>query len=330
MIAKIGHTPLTKSTILSNKYRCQVFIKEDYHNPGMSSKDRAALYMIRDGEIKGFLQPGGTIVEASSGNTGIGLAIVAKELNYQCHIFMSKKGSSEKVTLLKQLGARVTICDNSNGPHDPDSSQSRAKAYADTHANTYFCNQYFSQANADAHYYGTGPEIWEQCPTAPTHILIGVGTGGTISGIGRYFKEHNPQVKILGIDPHGSILTQYHRTGTIHPKPGKYLIEGIGRNFIPGTLDFSVVDDFIQITDRDAVTAAYAFKRATGFLAGFSSAAVLAALDQASKQQVFAPTDTVVLFFPDHGVRYMSKLYNAQWLETVLGCSASTIKALTT
>ncbi|MFC6101069.1 PLP-dependent cysteine synthase family protein [Olivibacter domesticus] len=319
MIDQIGNTPLTKSETLSDQYQCQIYIKEDFHNPGMSSKDRAALYMIRDAEIKNFLKPGYTIIEASSGNTGIGLALLAKELGYKCHIFMSSKGSSEKVNLLNSIGAEVTICQNSNGPKDPASSQARAKSYHERHPHSFFCNQYFNQANIDAHYYMTGPEIWKQSEGKVSHIIAGVGTGGTISGLGRYFKERKKNVNILGVDPEGSILTDYHLKGVVNTSPGKYLIEGIGRHFIPGALDFSVIDQFIQVSDQETVTAAYNFKEMTGYLSGFSSAAVLAALNKLDQQQHFKTTDFVVLFFADHGSRYISKLYNSDWLKKELG-----------
>lgn len=319
MIDQIGNTPLNNSEVLSNRYGCQVWIKEDFHNPGMSSKDRAALYMIRDAEIKQFLKPGYTIVEASSGNTGIGLALLCRELGYKCHIFMSSKGSAEKVNMIKSFGAEVTICQNSNGPKDPNSSQFQAKAYQNQHPHSYFCNQYFNQANTDAHYYMTGPEIWEQSHGKVTHIIVGVGTGGTVSGIGRFFQKKKPSVKIWGVDPQGSILTDYHRTGKVNTKGDKYLIEGIGRHFIPGTLDFSVIDEFIQVSDQEAVVSAYRFKEESGYLSGFSSAAVLAALEKVDKQQHFRPDDVIVLFFPDHGTRYISKLYNNEWLKKEFG-----------
>jgi len=323
MIDQIGNTPLTKSETLSERYQCQIYIKEEFHNPGMSSKDRAALYMIRDAEIKNFLKPGYTIVEASSGNTGIGIALIARELGYKCHIFMSSKGSQEKVTLLNSMGAEVTICQNSNGPKDPNSSQARAKAYHEQHPRSYFCNQYFNQANIDAHYYMTGPEIWTQSLGKVSHIIAGVGTGGTISGLGRYFKERKPPVDILAVDPEGSILTNYHLNGIIDATPRKYLIEGIGRHFIPGALDFSVIDQFIQVSDLEAVEAAHSFKKISGYLSGFSSAAVLAALDKLNQQRHFKKNDFVVLFFADHGNRYISKLYNSSWLEKELGYTYS-------
>ncbi len=317
MLERIGQTPLIRSESLSSKYGCTVYIKEDFHNPGMSSKDRIAHYMIREAAQSGILSPGGTVVEASSGNTGLGLAMIARTKGYSCHIFVSNKCSAEKISLLERHGATVTICTNSNGFSDPGSTQARARRYADRTPGAFFCNQYFNPANTRAHYETTGPEIWEQSTSPITHFIAGVGTGGTISGIGRYLKEQNPAIRVWGIDPCGSILTDYFNHGTI-TKPGNYLIEGIGRNFIPGTLDFDIIDRFIQVDEPDAVLAAHVHKRDTGFLSGFSSAAVMAGLHRAASQQSFRPQDTVVLFFADHGSRYLSKLYNEQWLYTEL------------
>ncbi len=320
MLERIGQTPLIRSESLSSKYGCTVCIKEDFRNPGMSSKDRIAHYMIRDAIEKGLLKPEGTVVEASSGNTGLGLAMIAQEEGYPCHIFVSNKCSAEKISLLERHGALVTLCTNSNGFSDPESTQARARQYAAHTPGAFFCNQYFNPANTRAHYETTGPELWEQSASSITHFIAGVGTGGTISGIGRYLKERNQAIRIWGVDPLGSILTDYFHHGTLS-KPGNYLIEGIGRNFIPGTLDFSIIDRFIQVDELDAVLAAHVYKRDTGFLSGFSSGAVMAALHRIASLQTFRPHDTVVLFFPDHGSRYLSKLYNERWLDAELNIS---------
>lgn len=313
MIERIGNTGLYLVRSLSRFYGCSVYVKADYMNPGMSAKDRPAFYMVRDAERRGLLKPGYTVVEASSGNTAIGLAMICKELGYKCHFFLSKKCSDEKISLLGVYGATHTVCASSGCVNDPESTIGRAKRYCDTRNDTYFCNQYANEANSRSHYETTGPEIWDQTDGTVTHFFAGVGTGGTITGVGRFLKEQNPQVCIIGVDPVGSVLYDFfYNERMAGPADHVCQIEGIGRSFIPDILDISVIDKFVQVTDAATVRAAYGLVDVEGMLTGFSSAAVLAALDQIKDD--LNSNDKVVLFFPDHGSRYLSKLYNPVWL----------------
>lgn len=313
MIDQIGNTDLIRSNRLSDLYQCQIYLKAEFQNPGMSAKDRPALYMIRDAERRGLLKPGFTVVEASSGNTAIGLASICKELGYPCHFFLSKSSSPEKRTLLKLYGAEITICDNSNGLDDALSTLSRATSWSSEHPHSYFCNQYENPANVQAHFETTGPEIWSQTVGGVTHFICGVGTGGTISGVGKYLKSQDSTVTIIGVDTFGSILYDYFYNGVVtEPTHPVCEIEGIGRLFVPGNLDVGCIDEFIRISRDEAIKAVYDFIGSSAILPGFSSAAVLAALHKIGPG--LRERDTVVLMFADHGCRYMSKIYNQQWL----------------
>lgn len=307
----IGQTPLSKSAYLSSVYGCHIYIKEDFCNPGGSSKDRVALNMLESAERDGLISPGDTIVEASSGNTAIGLAQLCRFKGYKCKIFMSASGSTEKAAAIMDAGAEVVRCKTSGGPKDIHSSQYQAADYASTHPNTFFCNQYFNTANNEAHFNTTGPEIWRQSKGRITHFIAGVGTGGTICGVSKYLKSRSDQVQLVGVDPVGSMLSHYFKYKNLdHYQPAPYKIEGIGRNFLPGTLDFSLIDQFCEVSGFESTMAAYEFRAQTGFAPGFSSGAVLAALDHLELK----PSDHVVLFFADQGDRYCSKLYNTDWL----------------
>ncbi|MDR3006915.1 MAG: cysteine synthase family protein [Sphingobacterium sp.] len=306
----IGNTPLRRCSYLSSKFDTNVFIKEEYCNPGMSSKDRVALYMIEDAINFKKIKPGGTFVEASSGNTGYGIALLSREMGYKSKIFVSKSCSGEKIELLKSAGADVEICENSNGLSDFFSTQFLAQSYASNNYNTYFTNQYYNSSNIRAHYKTTGPEIWSQMFGSITHFIAGIGTGGTISGIGRYLKEKDEKISVLGVEPYGSILSHFLEYGKL-PVLNRQLdpIEGIGRTFVPGTLDIKYVDKIYQIGVSESRTAAHKYKDKTGFIAGFSSAAILAMVEYYWKELMFKKSDNVVLLFPDHGSRYFSKLY---------------------
>ncbi|WP_169305730.1 PLP-dependent cysteine synthase family protein [Sphingobacterium alkalisoli] len=307
----IGNTPIRRCDYLSSKYNTNIFIKEEFHNPGMSSKDRPALFMIEEAIRKGKIEPGGTFVEASSGNTGYGLAMIAREMGYASKIFVSKSCSSEKVEILKSVGAAVEICENSNGLHDFYSTQFRAQSYAANNSNCYFTNQYYNSSNIKAHYKTTGPEIWQQMKGEVTHFIAGIGTGGTISGVGRFLKEKNKNINIWGLEPTGSILSHFLTYRTLPTEYEKFEpIEGIGRTFIPGSLDINCVDKIFQIGIADSKSAAQEYKNATGFLIGFSSAALVAMLEAHINSLAFKQTDIIVVLFPDHGSRYMSKLYS--------------------
>ena len=313
----IGNTPLVLSDYLSEKYGCKVYIKEDFRNPGASSKDRIAWYMIHFAEKSGQIKPGGTIVEASSGNTAIGLAMLCKLKGYQCRIYLSKSGGEEKEAVLISLGAKVIRCKTSGGPDDTQSSQFMAAKFTQETPNAFYCNQYFNAANKQAHFETTGPEIWRQTNGKITHFLAGAGTGGTVSGVGKFLKSQNRKIQISAVDPEGSILTHYFKNGTTEGFAGHpYYIEGIGRSFIPGALDIRQIDQFLQVSGQKSAEAAFQFRYKTGSAPGFSSGAVLAALHDI--RHSLKNTDHVVVFFADKGDRYTGKLYNAQWLERYL------------
>lgn len=306
----IGNTPLRRCDFLSNRYHTNILIKEEFYNPGKSAKDRPAFFMMQDAIANNKIKPGGVFVEASSGNTGLGIAILSKKLGYRAKIFVSKSCSAEKIALLEDAGAQIEICDNSNGLHDFNSTQFRAQSFAATRPNTYFTNQYYNTQNIRAHYKTTGPEIWAQTAGSVTHFIAGVGTGGTISGVGRYLKEQQPDIKIWGIEPAGSILGHFleHRMPPHYTAPFE-AIEGIGRNFIPGSFDADYIDHIFPVTRKETVSLAQDYFAHTGILTGFSSAAILASLEKYLDKMAFCSTETVVLLFPDHGDRYMSKLY---------------------
>lgn len=307
----VGNTPLRKCSFLSLRYHTNVFVKEEFHNnPGMSSKDRPALFMLEDAIRGKKIKKDGIFVEASSGNTGVSIALLAKRLGYRSKIFISGKTSVEKTDLLKSIGACVEICENSNGLEDPHSTQSRAQAFVDENPDAYFTNQYYNPQNLHAHYQTTGPEIWEQTGGQVTHFVAGIGTGGTISGVGKYLKEKNSTVSVWGVEPRGSVLAGFLETGKL---PGGKVsfdcIDGIGRNFIPGSFDPRFVDNIFQVDLEGTRATAHEYTGKTGFLPGFSSAAVLAAMDRHISTMNLNYLHTLVLLFPDHGSRYLSKLY---------------------
>ncbi len=306
----IGKTPLRRDEYLSGKYKTNIFIKEEFYNPGKSSKDRAAWFMVEDAIKQNKIAEGGTFVEASSGNTGISIALIAKELGYKAKIFVSASCSEEKIKLLKAYGAEIVHCDNSNGLHVFNSTQYQAQAYSANNPNTYFTNQYYNSNNIRAHYKTTGPELWEQSQGGITHVLVGVGTGGSISGIGRFLKEQNSDIQVWGIEPLNSVYDLFMNGIEIPDEEVQFDgIEGIGRTFIPGTFDKQVVDRIFQISKEKSIEIAQQYQRECNDLLGFSSAAVLAALDTHLADMQLQETDQVVLFFPDHGNRYINKLY---------------------
>ncbi len=309
----IGNTPLSRNDYLSKRYKTNILIKEEYYNPGKSSKDRAAWFMVEDAIKKNKIVEGGTFVEASSGNTGISIALIAKKLGYKAKIFVSSSCSDEKIELLQSYGAEVEPCDNSNGLHVFNSTQYLAQSYSANHPNTYFTNQYYNSNNIRAHYKTTGPEIWDQTNGEVTHVLVGVGTGGSISGLGRFLKERKKTVKIWGVEPLNSVYKLYMNNIPIPDEDIRFdAIEGIGRTFIPGAFDKNAVDHIFQISKEKTINMAQLFREETNQLLGFSSAAVVAALDEYIESMSLKPDDQVVLFFPDHGNRYINKLYKNQ------------------
>ena len=310
----IGWTPLIRLNRVTRGIRTPVYGKADYFNPGGSVKDRIGMPIIEQAEREGKLKPGGTIVEGTSGNTGIGLAIAATLKGYKCIFTMPDKMSQEKVRLLKAFGADVIITPTAVAPDHPDNYVMVAKRIAEETPNAILANQFYNQANPDAHYATTGPELWEQTEGRITHFVAAAGTGGTITGVGRFLKEKNPNIKIISGDPHGSILAELWRSKGEHRIEGApYKVEGIGQDKLPTTLDLSVVDDYRTISDRDAFAMARRLTREEGLFVG-GSAGLITHLALQIAREVDNPDAFVVTFLCDTGERYLSKLYNDEWM----------------
>jgi len=313
IIDTIGNTPLIRLKNTVKDVPARVYAKVDSYNPGNSIKDRMALKMIEDAEAKGILKPGGTIIESTSGNTGMGLALVGIAKGYNCIFTTSDKQSKEKVDILRAFGAEVIVCPTDVAPDDPRSYYSKAKQLAEQTPNSFYTNQYYNLSNAQAHYESTGPEIWEQTEGKITHYVVGVGTGGTISGAGRYLKEKNPDIKIWGIDTYGSALKKFHETGEFDEEEVySYITEGIGEDIIPDNIDFSVIDYFEKVTDKDGALMARRITREDGIFVGYSAGSAVQGLIQLKDK--LTKDDLVVVVFHDHGSRYVGKLYNDDWM----------------
>ena len=313
ILETIGNTPLIRLNKITKDFPCMVLAKVDYFNPGNSIKDRMAVKMIEVAEKEGSLKPGGTIIECTSGNTGMGLAIAACVKGYKCIFTTTDKQSKEKADMLKALGAEVIVCPTNVEPEDPRSYYSVARRLAKAIPNSYFCNQYDNLANRLAHYETTGPEIWRQTDGRITHLVCTAGTGGTITGVAKYLKEKNPKIKIWAIDVYGSLLTKYFRTGQIdmgevHP----YISEGFGEDFVPQNYDMSVIDHFEQVTDKAGAIMARKLAKEEGMFCGYSAGSCLQGLMQLKDK--LKKDDLVVCIFHDHGSRYVAKIYNDQWM----------------
>jgi cystathionine beta-synthase len=311
ILEAVGRTPLIRLNRLSKDVKAEVYVKADYMNPGGSVKDRIAISMIDDAEKKGWLKPGGTIIEGTSGNTGIGLALVAAVRGYKVVFTITDKQSKEKIDLLKALGAEVIVCPTAVEPEDPRSYYSVAKKLAREIPNSYYPNQYENPQNPEAHYQTTGPEIWDDTEGKITHFVCGLGTGGTISGIGRFLKERNPNVKVIGADPIGSLYYDYVKAGKVG-KAGTYVVEGIGEDFFPKTMDFSVLDDVIQVNDEECFVWTRRLAKQEGIFTGGSGGGCVSAALRVAKQ--CKAGDLVVGFLPDTGMRYLSKIYSDEWM----------------
>ena len=314
ILETIGDTPLVRiNRITRGVIKGTVLAKVETTNPGNSIKDRMAVKMVEDAEKKGLLKPGGTIIEGTSGNTGMGLAIAAIIKGYKCIFTTTDKQSKEKVDVLKAFGAEVIVCPTNVDPEDPRSYYSVSSRLASEIPNSWKANQYDNLSNSAAHYEQTGPEIWEQTEGRVTHLVVGVGTGGTISGIGRYLKEKNPKIKVWGVDTYGSVFKKYKETGVfdkneIYP----YSTEGIGEDFLPQNVDFSVIDAFEKVTDRDAALMTRRIVKEEGIFVGNSAGSAMAGLIQLKDK--FNEDDVIVVVFHDHGTRYLAKIFNDDWM----------------
>ncbi len=313
MLETIGNTPLVKINKLAEEIPALVLAKYETFNPGNSVKDRMAVKMIEDAEKEGHLKPGGTIIEGTSGNTGMGLALAAIVKGYKMVCVISDKQSKEKMDILRAVGSEVVVCPNDVEPDDPRSYYSTSKRLAEETPNSWYVNQYDNPSNAKAHYESTGPEIWEQTEGKITHFVVGVGTGGTISGVGKYLKEKNPDIKVWGIDTYGSVFKKYHETGEfdeneIYP----YITEGIGEDILPANVDFDIIDGFTKVTDKDAAVYTRKLAEVEGMFLGNSAGAAMKGLLQLNEH--FTKDDVVVVLFHDHGSRYVAKIYNDDWM----------------
>ena len=329
----IGNTPMVRiHSITRGQIDADVLVKLETFNPGNSIKDRMAIRMIEDAEREGKLKPGGTIIEGTSGNTGMGLAIAAVIKGYRCIFTTTDKQSKEKVDALKAFGAEVIVCPTDVDPEDPRSYYSVSSRLEREVPNSWKANQYDNLSNTAAHYEQTGPEIWDQTDGTVTHLVCGVGTGGTISGVGRYLKEKNPRIKVWGIDTYGSVFKKYKETGIfdkneIYP----YITEGIGEDFLPRNVDFNVIDHFEKVTDKDAAIMTRRITREEGIFAGNSAGSAMAGLLQLKDH--FSRGDVIVVIFHDHGSRYLAKMFNDEWMRAkgfleVTGMTARDLVAL--
>ncbi len=312
----IGNTPLIKLNTITSDFEGEYLAKVEAFNPGHSTKDRIALYIIEEAEKRGILSPGDTIIETTSGNTGFSIAMVSIIKGYECILAVSSKSSADKIDMLKTMGAKVYVCPAHVSADDPRSYYQVAKRLHEEIKGSIFINQYFNALNIEAHYKTTGPEIWSQTEGKITHLVACSGTGGTISGIAKYLKEQNPDIKIIGVDAYGSVLQKYHETrefdaNEIYP----YRIEGLGKNLIPTATDFDLIDKFIKVSDEESAHTARELAKTEGLFVGYTSGAALQAVKQLNEDGEFKKGDKIVIIFPDHGSRYMTKIFNDKWME---------------
>ncbi|MCZ8196730.1 MAG: cysteine synthase family protein [Flavobacterium sp.] len=312
----IGNTPLIKINKITTNLKGNFYAKVEAFNPGHSTKDRIALYIIEEAEKAGILTPGDTIIETTSGNTGFSIAMVSIIKGYNCILAVSSKSSADKIDMLRSMGAKVYVCPANVSADDERSYYNVAKRLHEETKGSVYINQYFNQLNVDAHYKTTGPEIWEQTNGKITHLVACSGTGGTISGAAKFLKEKNPNIKILGVDAFGSVLKKYHETkefdnDEIYP----YRIEGLGKNLIPTATDFDVIDKFIKVTDEESAHTARELAKTEGLFVGYTSGAAMQAIKQYAEDGEFDENSNVVAIFPDHGSRYMSKVFSDEWMK---------------
>lgn len=313
ILETIGNTPMVRLNKVTAELPCPVYMKVETFNPGHSIKDRMALKMVEDAEADGRLKPGGTIIECTSGNTGMGLALAGCVKGYRCIFTTSDKQSKEKFDILKAVGAEVIVCPTNVTPDDPRSYYSVARRLSEEIPNSFWFNQYDNLSNRMAHYESTGPEIWQQTDGKLTHMIVGVGTGGTVSGTGKYLKEQKKDIKVWGVDTYGSVFKKYHETGEFDEKEiYPYITEGIGEDILPKNVDFDVIDHFEKVTDKDGAVMARRLAREEGLLLGYSAGSAVAGLLQLKDQ--LTADDLVVVVIHDHGSRYLGKIYNDDWM----------------
>lgn len=315
IVDTIGGTPIVRLKRVTGNRTGTIAAKVEYMNPGQSVKDRIALALIGDAEERGLLKPGGTIIEGTSGNTGTGLALVAAERGYRCIFTTTDKQSEAKMDILRALGAEVVVCPTNVAPDDPKSYYSVAKRLSEEIPNSYYPNQYHNLSNRMAHVRSTGPEIWEQTEGRITHFVAGMGTGGTISGTAAYLKEQNPAIRVIGVDVEGSVYKTYFETGRFDETQIRpYLTEGIGEDIIPSVIDFTVIDEVVQVNDRDSFLMTRRMAREEGLLIGGSCGSAVAGALQYVDKFPLKESDVMVIMLPDSGTRYISKIYNDAWM----------------
>lgn len=311
----VGETPLIKLNKITKKLNGQFLAKYEAFNPGHSMKDRIAIHIVEQAEKRGILKKGSTVIETTSGNTGFSIALVCIIKGYNCILAVNSKASKGKINMLKAMGAKVYVCPAHVSADDPRSYYEVAKRLHAETADSVYINQYFNQLNSEAHYLSTGPEIWEQTKGKVTHVVVASGTGGTISGVGKFLKEKDSNIKILGVDAYGSVLKKYHETSELDMKEVyPYRIEGLGKNLIPSATNFDVIDVFEKVTDESAAHKARELAFTEGLFTGYTSGAVLQATFQYAEKGYFDKNSVVVLLLPDHGSRYMEKIYSDDWM----------------
>ncbi len=311
----IGNTPLIKLNKIANNFKGTYFTKFEAFNPGHSNKDRIALYILNEAESSGLINKGDTIIETTSGNTGFSLAMVSLLKGYNCVLAVSSKASKDKINMMKSLGAKIYVCPSNVPADDPRSYYQVAKKLSEEIKSSVYINQYFNELNIKAHYSSTGPEIWSQTNGEITHLIACSGTGGTISGIGRYLKEKNKDIKIIGVDAYGSILKKYHETRELDANEiHSYRIEGMGKNIVPSATDFDIIDKFVKVTDSESAHMARNITLNEGIFVGYTSGAAMQAAKQLDEEGEFDKNSNIVIVFADHGSRYLSKIYSDEWM----------------
>ncbi|MCH8535299.1 MAG: pyridoxal-phosphate dependent enzyme [Flavobacteriaceae bacterium] len=316
LLELIGDTPMIRLNKITQDYPGNYYTKFEAHNPGHSSKDRIAVHIIERAEKEGKIKPGDTIIETTSGNTGFSVAMACIIKGYKCILAVSSKSSQDKISLLKSMGADVHVCPSNVPADDPRSYYEVAKKLHQEIPGSMYINQYFNEQNIDAHYLTTGPEIWQQTQGKITHLVACSGTGGTISGTARYLKEQNPTIKIIGIDAYGSVIQKYHETGQLDKDEiFPYRIEGLGKNLIPTATDFQIIDRYIKVTDEESAYVARDLAKKEGMFVGYTSGAAMQGVKQLVNEGEFNENSEVVIIFPDHGSRYMSKIYSNSWMK---------------